>query len=104
MCWACRCSWAAPKGRRCSNSYEEPAAFRRRRRTRYSLAGRELIDTLDAVWRHDFAARDMPGHGLKAAARYFGVAAPERTYLAGAEVFATYLRDPERCAAMRWTT
>src|SRR6266540_2671928 len=74
--------------------YEEPVAFRRRRRTRYSLAGRELIDTLDAVWRHDFSARDMPGHGLKAAARYFGVAAPERTYLAGAEIFSTYLRDP----------
>src|SRR5262249_4135020 len=42
-------------------SYEEPAAFRRRR-TRYSLAGRELIDTLEAVRRYDFAARDMPGH------------------------------------------
>ena len=74
--------------------YEEPMAFRRRRRTRYSIAGRELIDTLDAVWRHDFSARDMPGHGLKAAARYFGVAAPERTYVPGAEIFATYRRDP----------
>jgi DNA polymerase elongation subunit (family B) len=77
-------------------SYDEPAAFRRRRRTRYSVAGRELIDTLEAVRRYDFAARDMPGHGLKAAARYFGVAAAERTYLAGAEVFATYQRDPEQ--------
>lgn len=75
-------------------SYEEPAALGRRRRARYSIAGRELIDTLDAVWRYDFSARDMPGHGLKAAARYFGVAAPERTYLAGPEVFATYQRDP----------
>jgi DNA polymerase elongation subunit (family B) len=75
--------------------YEEPQAFRRRRRTRYSLAGRELIDTLDAVWRHDFSARDMPGHGLKAAARYFGVAAPERMYIAGAEIFLTYLHDPD---------
>lgn len=77
-------------------SYEEPAAFRRRRRTRYSVAGRELIDTLEAVRRYDFAARDMPGHGLKVAARYFGVAAPERTYLAGADVFPTYLRDPDQ--------
>ncbi len=77
------------------DQYEEPMAFRRRRRTRYSLAGRELIDTLDAVWRHDFSARDMPGHGLKAAARYFGVASPERTYLAGAEIFSTYQHDPE---------
>jgi DNA polymerase, archaea type len=84
-----------PEGPPLLERYEEPAAFRRRRRTRYSLAGRELIDTLDAVWRHDFSARDMPGHGLKAAARYFGVAATERTYLAGAEIFSTYLRDPD---------
>lgn len=75
--------------------YEEPRRFRGRRRHRYSLAGRELIDTLDAVWRHDFSARDMPGHGLKAAARYFGVAAPERTYIPGSEIFSTYQRDPE---------
>ncbi|HVZ41899.1 MAG TPA: DNA polymerase domain-containing protein [Candidatus Kapabacteria bacterium] len=75
--------------------YEERVAFRRRKRFRFSLAGRELIDTLDAVRRHDFSARDMTGHGLKAAARYFGVAAPERTYIAGAEVFSTYLRDPD---------
>jgi DNA polymerase I len=75
--------------------YEERVAFRRRRRSRFTLGGRELIDTLDAVRRHDFSARDMAGHGLKAAARYFGVAAPERTYLPGAEVFSTYLRDPE---------
>jgi hypothetical protein len=84
-----------PEGPLLLEQYEEPQAFRRRRRTRYSMAGRELIDTLDAVWRHDFSARDMPGHGLKAAARYFGVAAHERTYLPGAEVFSTYARDPE---------
>lgn len=77
-------------------SFEEPGGFRRRRRTRYSLAGRELIDTLEAVRRYDFAARDMPGHGLKAAARYFGVAAPDRTYLPGADVFPTYQHDPEQ--------
>ncbi|MBK9714719.1 MAG: ribonuclease H-like domain-containing protein [Kouleothrix sp.] len=84
-----------PEGPPMLEQYEEPMAVRRRRRMRYSLAGRELIDTLDAVWRHDFSARDMPGHGLKAAARYFGVAATERTYLAGAEVFSTYQRDPD---------
>jgi DNA polymerase elongation subunit (family B) len=83
-----------PEGPRLLDQYEEPGAFRRRKRTRYSLAGRELIDTLDAVWRHDFSARDMPGHGLKAAARYFGVAAPQRTYIAGAEIFSTYQSDP----------
>jgi DNA polymerase elongation subunit (family B) len=67
-----------------------------RRRTRYSLAGRELIDTLDAVRRHDFVVRDMPSHGLKDVARYFSIAAPNRVYLDGATIFETYHRDPER--------
>lgn len=67
-----------------------------RRRTRYSLAGRELIDTLDAVRRHDFVVRDMPSHSLKDAAKYFGIAAPNRVYLDGATIFETYLRDPDR--------
>jgi len=72
-----------------------PGVVSRRRRTRYSMAGRELIDTLDAVRRHDFITRDMPSHRLKDVARYFGIAAPERVYLEGATVFATYRREPE---------
>jgi DNA polymerase I len=66
------------------------------RRTRYSIIGRECIDTLDAVRRHDFSARDLPGHGLKVVARHFGVAAPEREYVPGARVHATFLIDRER--------
>ncbi|MDQ6643792.1 MAG: ribonuclease H-like domain-containing protein, partial [Chloroflexota bacterium] len=66
-----------------------------RRRTRYSLAGRELIDTLDAVRRHDFVVRDMPSHGLKDVARYFGIATPDRVYLEGATIYDTYRSDPE---------
>lgn len=66
-----------------------------RRRTRYSLAGRELIDTLDAVRRHDFVVRDMPSHRLKEVARYFGIAAPDRVYIEGAAIFETYRQDPE---------
>jgi DNA polymerase I len=67
-----------------------------RRRTRYSLAGRELIDTLDAVRRHDFVVRDMPSHSLKDVARYFGIAPPNRVYLDGATIFETYRRDLDR--------
>src|SRR5579859_4598528 len=67
-----------------------------RKRVRYSLAGRELIDTLDAVRRHDFVVRDMPGHGLKDVARYFGIASADRVYLEGAAIYDTYRRDPER--------
>ncbi len=65
-----------------------------RRRTRYSVAGRELIDTLDAVRRHDFVMRDMPSYSLKDVARYFGIASADRVYLEGAAIFDTYRRDP----------
>jgi DNA polymerase elongation subunit (family B) len=77
-------------------SYEEPTGWGDKKRVRYRIAGRELIDTLDAVRRHDFSARDMAGHGLKAAARYFGVEAADRTHVPGAETFSTYQADPER--------
>lgn len=66
-----------------------------RRRVRYSVAGRELIDTLDAVRRYDFVVRDLPGHGLKDVARYFGIAPPDRVYLEGSTIFDTYQRDPD---------
>lgn len=65
-------------------------------RGRFTVPGREVIDTLDAVWRYDFAARDLPGHGLKAVARHFGLAAPDRVYVEGAAIFATWRREPDR--------
>ncbi len=65
-------------------------------RSRYTVPGRELIDTLDAVLRHDFAARDLPGHGLKAVARHLGIAGPTREHIPGARVYEVFRRDPER--------
>ena len=67
-----------------------------RRKIRLVAPGRELIDTLDAVARFDFATRELPGHGLKAVARHFGVAAADRELIPGAEVHATFVRDPDR--------
>jgi hypothetical protein len=66
------------------------------RRIRYTVPGRELIDTLDAVQRHDFAARDLPGHGLKAVARHLGLAASDREHIPGAQIYQVWKRDPER--------
>ncbi len=66
------------------------------RRVRYTVPGRELIDTMDAVRRYDFASRDLPGHGLKALARHFGIASPTREYVPGAQVYDVWRRDPER--------
>lgn len=73
--------------------YSEPS-YRRRRGLRYQVAGRELIDTLEAVWRYDFTVRDMTGYGLKQVARYFGVASADRTYLPGHAIYRTYQDDP----------
>lgn len=66
------------------------------RRSRYTIAGRELIDSLDAVRRHDFSARDLPGHGLKAVARHLGLASEDRQYVPGALVHRVFQDDPER--------
>ena len=63
---------------------------------RYSIPGREVIDTMDAVRRYDFVSRDLPSHGLKAVARHFGLAPANRTYIEGAAIYRTWLSDPER--------
>ena len=65
-------------------------------RVRLVLPGRELIDTLDAVWRYDFATRELPGHGLKAVARHLGIAAADRELIRGDLVYTTFLSDPDR--------
>jgi DNA polymerase I len=66
------------------------------RRVRFMAPGRELIDTLDAVLRYDFATRELPDHGLKAVARHLGIASPDREYIPGDQVYAVYCRDPAR--------
>ncbi|HEY4059436.1 MAG TPA: DNA polymerase domain-containing protein [Kofleriaceae bacterium] len=66
------------------------------RKVRLIAPGRELIDTLDAVIRYDFAARDLPGHGLKAVARHLGLAGPDREHIRGDQIWDVYQHDPER--------
>ncbi len=67
-----------------------------RRRVRFVVPGRELIDTLDAVLRYDFAARDLPGHGLKEVARHLGIAKTDRENIPGDRIFTVYQTDPDR--------
>ncbi len=71
-------------------------ADERSQRVRLVLPGRELIDTLDAVWRYDFATRELPSHGLKAVARHLGIAPQDRELIRGDLVYSTFLEDPER--------
>ncbi len=66
------------------------------RRVRFIAPGRELIDTLDAVRRYDFSARELPGHGLKAVARHLGISGPERELIRGDLIYTTFLTDPAR--------
>lgn len=67
-----------------------------RRQTRLIAPGRELIDTLDAVRRHDYSTREFPGHGLKAVARHLGIAGPDREYVRGDQIYSVYQTDPDR--------
>jgi len=66
------------------------------RRVRLVAPGRELIDTLDAVRAYDFAVRELPTHGLKAVARHFGVAGPDRELIRGDQVLTVFRIDPDR--------
>ncbi len=66
------------------------------RRVRFVAPGREFIDTLDAVRRYDFSARDLPGHGLKAVAKHLGIAGPDRELIRGDQIFTVYRTDPDR--------
>jgi DNA polymerase elongation subunit (family B) len=69
---------------------------RRAPRIRFTMPGRELIDTMDAVRRYDFASRDLGSHGLKSVARHFGLATADREYVPGARIYETWRSDPER--------
>ena len=60
------------------------------------VPGRELIDTLDAVQRYDFATRELPGHGLKAVARHLGLAKEDRELIRGDQIAEVYRTDPDR--------
>jgi len=51
--------------------------------TRYSIRGREIIDTLHAVKRWNAIMRELKSEGLKEAAQYFGIASTTREYIDG---------------------
>ncbi|MBN2452014.1 MAG: DNA polymerase II [Lentisphaeria bacterium] len=67
--------------------------------TRYDIAGRHVIDTLHLVQLYDVGHREMSSYGLKSSAAYFGVSAPERTYVDGSRISEVYRTDPARLRA-----
>ena len=66
---------------------------------RYDLYGRHVIDTYFLVILYDIVHRDLDSYGLKATAKYFGVAAPNRTYVDGDKISEMYEADPETLMA-----
>ena len=63
--------------------------------TRYSIRGREIIDTLHAVKRWNGIMRELKSEGLKEAAQYFGIASPGREYIDGDKIAQVWKSDPE---------
>jgi DNA polymerase elongation subunit (family B) len=61
---------------------------------RYEVHGRHVVDTLHLVQLYDVSHRDLDSYGLKAAARYFGVSAPQRTYVDAGRIGELYHSDP----------
>jgi DNA polymerase, archaea type len=76
-----------------------PSTIVRKEGERFSVPGRELIDTLDAVWRHDFVTRELPSHRLKDVAKHYGLAAQDRVYIEGSSIASEYVSNPERVRA-----
>jgi DNA polymerase elongation subunit (family B) len=50
------------------------------------IAGRHIIDTYFQVMSFDVFKRDLPDYSLKTAAKYFGFAPEDRTYIEGADI------------------
>ncbi|MFO8098251.1 MAG: DNA polymerase domain-containing protein [Salinibacter sp.] len=57
------------------------------------IAGRHVIDTYFQVMSFDVFSRDLPDYSLKTAARYFGLAPEDRTYIEGADISRAWRED-----------
>jgi DNA polymerase elongation subunit (family B) len=73
---------SVPKGIRTRSSFSDsPIEY-----MSYEVAGRHIIDTWLLVQSYDSGKRTMESHGLKYAAKYFGVSSPDRTYIEGDKI------------------
>ncbi len=67
--------------------------------TRFDIFGRHVIDTMFLAQAYDVSHRSLDSYGLKSVAVHFGVAAPERTYVAGGDISEVFAKDPARLMA-----
>ncbi|NTU67855.1 MAG: DNA polymerase [Chlorobiaceae bacterium] len=59
------------------------------------IPGRHVIDTYFLVQSYDTSKRSLPSYGLKAAAKFFGFASPNRTYVDYKDLADTWDNNPE---------
>ncbi len=62
---------------------------------RYDVPGRHVVDTLHLVQLYDVIKREFSSYGLKAVAKYFNVAAENRTYVEGDKITELFDTNPE---------
>jgi DNA polymerase I len=60
------------------------------------IPGRHILDTLLLVQSYDASRRTMESYGLKYAARFFGLASAERTYIEGDRISWAWDNEPAR--------
>jgi DNA polymerase elongation subunit (family B) len=60
------------------------------------IAGRHVIDAFFQVMAFDVFKRDLPDYSLKTAAKYFGFAPDDRTYIEGEAIAEAWRSDRER--------
>ncbi|MEI8032874.1 MAG: DNA polymerase domain-containing protein [Chlorobiaceae bacterium] len=65
----------------------------------FDIPGRHVIDTLFLVQSYDVAKRSMQSYGLKAVAKHFGFASPERTYVEYKDIASLWINDHEKLLA-----
>lgn len=62
---------------------------------RFAIEGRHLVDTFLLAQYYDVASRELENFGLKAVARHFGIAEPDRVLLDGAGIEQAYRAGDE---------
>ncbi len=61
--------------------------------TRYDIYGRHVADTFHLLLFYDAIHRTLESYNLKYAAKHFGIAAPDRTYLDGSDISRAWEND-----------
>ncbi|ACF10435.1 DNA polymerase B region [Chlorobaculum parvum NCIB 8327] len=63
------------------------------------IPGRHVIDTYFLAQNYDTSKRTLPSYGLKAVAKFFGFASPNRTYVDYKDIASTWDDNPETLLA-----